>query len=135
MTILTIDHVNIRTTDLAGTIRFFIDVLEMQHQPPPGMADENSGTWLLDLEGRPVIHVGTAATPYPSDDAFPYSGGQNSGNLHHVAFRCDDFETVRGRLERGGYRFSENLVETIGLRQLFVKECNGILLELNFFED
>lgn len=134
MIVETLDHINIRTSDLAGTVRFFVDVLEMGHQPPPGMTDESRGSWLLDREQRAVIHVGTPDAAYPSDADYPFVSGPSQGALHHVAFRCTGFDALRARIDRLGYRFSESFFESIGLRQLFVEEGNGILLELNFFE-
>ncbi|KHK89805.1 VOC family protein [Novosphingobium malaysiense] len=130
-----LDHVNIRTPDLEATRRFFTQVLEMRHGPPPGMDDEGMGVWLYDGEDRAVVHLGRPETPYPSDETFPFEGKAGSARLHHVALRCRDFPGVRDRLRDAGYRYSENRVEAIRLRQLFVEEWNGILLELNFFED
>lgn len=38
MTVNGFDHVNIQTRDLAGTVRFFADVLDLTPgNPPPGL--------------------------------------------------------------------------------------------------
>lgn len=134
MIVESLDHVNIRTPAPAETVRFFVEILDMTHRPPPGMPDESVGSWLYDRDDRPIIHVGGPGAFYPSDDDYPFAGGQGSALLHHVALRCEGYEGVTQRLEDAGLRFSENLVPVIGLRQLFVAELNGILLELNFFD-
>ena len=133
MTVAALDHVNIRTGDVAATVAFFAEVLEMTLTPPPGADGIGKGAWLLDGEGRPIIHVGAAAGTYPSDLDFPFAGGDGTGPIHHVALRCEGPDAVRERLIRSGRRFTENHVDSIGLRQIFVAESNGILLELNFF--
>lgn len=135
MTVLALDHVNIRTSNLDSTVRFFTDVLDMRHIPPPGMDDESKGVWLMDCEDRPVIHLGGPSTQYPSDELFPFEERDGSARVHHVALRCSGFDLVRKRLAQYEFRYSENFVEVIDLRQIFVEEWNGILLELNFFDD
>jgi hypothetical protein len=39
------------------------------------------------------------------------------------------------RLEARGADFQLNIVGAIGLRQIFTQDPNGVLLELNFFDD
>jgi hypothetical protein len=52
--------------------------------------------------------------------------------VHHVALSCSDFEGTKARLAAKSIAFSESDLSRFGLRQLFVTEPNGILLELNF---
>lgn len=134
MRIEAIDHVNIRTHDVPATSRFFADVLGMSVIDTPGFPDRTKAAWVCDGEGRAVVHLGTADVVYPWEQA-PEVAPPGSGRVHHVALRCAGYEAIRHRLADKGLEYRTNEVREIGLRQLFVSEPNGILLELNFFGD
>jgi catechol 2,3-dioxygenase-like lactoylglutathione lyase family enzyme len=68
-------------------------------------------------------------SPYPRD----VTPGPSTGALHHVAFSCQDFETMIGKLEARGLPHRVNVIGAIGLKQVFLADPNGVLLELNFF--
>ena len=128
-----IDHVNIRTPDVIGTGRFFADALGMTVTPSPGNPDPARAAWICDADGRAVVHLGTYDILYPWEDGAPEPPSGGSGRLHHVAFRCTDYGSTADRLTAKGLAFRRNEVPQFGLRQLFVEEPNGVLLELNFF--
>ena len=132
MKVEALDHINIRTGDVAGTVAFFEEILDMKATPPPGQDTIDMAAWILDDAGRAVIHVAPVSAPYPSDQDFPFRETDHSGPIHHVALRCQDADAVRERLNRAGLGFRENRVDAINLSQIFVQERNGILLELNF---
>lgn len=137
MAIVSIDHANIRTTDVAGTVAFFRDVLGMEASLPPGATTLDGGAWLLDASGRAVIHIGGMDAPYPSDSWRPpvTEARADSGRLHHVALSCTGFAEMRERVFATGLDVAEFALESIGLRQIFVTEPNGVMLELNFWGD
>lgn len=124
MAILALDHVNLRVHDLEATARFFVDVLGMTRS-------EERASWILDEGGRPVIHLGSAETPYPSDAWRPFVARQDGGAVHHVALSCTGYDAMVARIEAHGVHYDVNEIEGI-LRQLFVAEPGGVLLELNF---
>ncbi len=128
-----IDHVNIRTPDVVGTGRFFADVLAMTVTPSPGDPDPQRAAWICDAEGRAVVHLAACTILYPWEKATPAEEPTGSGRLHHVALRCSGYPAMVERLTGKGLDFQTNDVPQVGLRQLFVTEPNGILLELNFF--
>jgi len=128
-----IDHVNIRTPDVIGTGRFFADVLAMTVTLSPGDPDPARAAWICDADGRAVVHLATCDILYPWEESAPAAPSGGSGRLHHVAFRCTDYEAMAERLTAQGHAFRRNEVPQASLRQLFVEEPNGILLELNFF--
>jgi hypothetical protein len=84
-----------------------------------------------------VIHVGGFDVPYPTDDWRPplAEPRAETGRLHHVALKCTGFEDLRARVQAAGHDLAESTIASIGLRQLFVAEPNGVLLELNFWGD
>ncbi len=135
MTILAIDHVNIRTTRVQATARFFADVLDMAITPSPATDDPDRGLWVCDVEGRAAVHIAHPGQLYPWEvgGCVPAEEPAGSSRIHHVAFRCDDHAALIARLSRLGIAYDCNTIPAIGLRQIFVRESNDILLELNFF--
>ena len=132
MAVRTLDHVNIRTLDVAGTAAFFRDVLGLEARAAPGAGHIDKGCWIHDPAGHPIIHIGPVEARYPSDDAAPFLPARGGGAVHHVALLCDDLPDMLARLDRTGRPVSRVDFEAAGLVQLFVVEENGVLLELNF---
>ena len=129
MTVNAIDHINIQTADMAATVRFFADVLDLgEGDPPPGL-DPARVRWMFDAGGRPLVHLTTTGT-LPAM-APP---GPGTGALHHIALDCSDHGAMIARLDRLGEAYRLNDVPAAGIRQIFVTEPNGVLLELNFRE-
>ena len=129
-----LDHVNIRTDDLPATIRFYTEVLGMTCTPVPGDADTRHRAWIYSSDNLPVVHVGVedlrglrgeAANP----DEPPAFG---SGSVDHVAFECTGREGLVARLEAAQVPYHHNYVGAVDLHQIFVKDPNGVTLELNF---
>lgn len=133
MAVLGLDHVNVRSTDPAATASFFAEVLGMRVGPPMGRTEmAGAGGWVYDADNRAVVHIGGADSPYPQDAERPFQPAHGSGAVHHVALSCSDFDETKARLAAKEVCFSESDLSQFGLRQLFVTEPNGILLELNF---
>ena len=85
---------------------------------------------MYDAAGRAVLHLNSLECPRTYDrDVRPGP----TGALHHVALRCSGYEEIRGRLKGRGLEHRLNEVPAVGLRQIFVLDPNGVLLELNFF--
>ncbi len=138
MTVLGLDHVNVRTPDPARTLGFFRDVLQMRVGPPPfatETGDGSKGGWVYDSDDRPVVHVGGADSPYPTDATIPFVVARGGGAVHHVALNCSGFDELKARFDSLGIEFGEADYSQFGFRQLFVTEPNGVLLELNFRAD
>lgn len=128
-----IDHVNIITDDLHASARFYAEVVGLERRDgPPPLTHENA-QWMFDASGRAVIHLNTHDAPKAYDRATP--SGPQTGALHHVALRCAGYEAMVLRLEGMEIDHRINHVEAIGLRQIFLNDPNGVLLELNFFGD
>jgi catechol 2,3-dioxygenase-like lactoylglutathione lyase family enzyme len=133
MKVRTLDHVNIRTERLADTVAFYTGMLGMVVKPPPGANDTTRGAWIYDGDDRPVIHVGTSASRYPTDGVMgAQEAGRGSGSIHHVALECDGYDELLDRFKGAGCTVSTNEVTSISLRQIFVEDPNGVTLELNF---
>ena len=136
MTILTLDHVNVRTTLMEQSRRFYQDLLGMTVAPAPGASDLDVGAWVHSSDGRPLRHLNRA--PEGADflgEERNWKELSGSAQVHHVAFRCADYEATLARLQEAGLALRFMDVPQIGLRQIFVRDPNDILIELNFLSD
>lgn len=139
MTVESIDHVNIRTPDVPGTTQFFVDVLGMRAEPTPGINDISMGAWIYSQDGKAAVHVIKDSFPVimnGADGDLP-TNRKGSGRVHHVALRCSDYDGVCAKLRDHQLEFQATDLRPFNmqLRQVFVAETNGVLLELNFFGD
>jgi catechol 2,3-dioxygenase-like lactoylglutathione lyase family enzyme len=117
-----LDHFNIRTRNLAETVRFYEDVLGLENGARPNFAFP--GAWMYS-EGRAVVHlVDISAT---SEAQKP-----DSGVVHHVAFASRGFGAMKARLAQKGMAFDARQVPGGELWQIFVRDPNGVMIELNY---
>ena len=130
MTVASLDHVNIQTPAVAATAQFFADVLELSPRPPFPGTDAAQVTWMFDAADRPLVHITLPGATFAEDAERPLR--PDTGAFHHVAFDCTGHDTMLARLERLHIPCRQRDIPQIGLRQIFVTEPNGVLLELNF---
>jgi catechol 2,3-dioxygenase-like lactoylglutathione lyase family enzyme len=127
-----LEHINIRCTRLQATRDFYVGLMGLTEGPRPNFPFR--GHWLY-LGDVPVIHLAEAA-----DHPGSWSGtlaredvdGTSTGPFDHVAFRGEDFEAMRAKLAAAGLRFRERIVPGGALKQLFVPDPEGVMVELNF---
>jgi len=132
MTIEALDHFNIVTADLDRAEAFYRDLLGLESRPAPPPLTLDMARWMHDREGRAIVHLNSLHCPRMFDrDMSPRA----TGALHHIALRCAGHEAMVERLDRMGIAYDGNEVSAIGLRQLFVTDPEGVVLELNFFAD
>jgi hypothetical protein len=55
-----------------------------------------------------------------------------TGALDHIALAVTGREGMIERCRRGDVSFFERTVPTLGLHQVFIKDPNGVTIELNF---
>jgi catechol 2,3-dioxygenase-like lactoylglutathione lyase family enzyme len=123
MAIRGLDHVNISTTKLAETKAFFIDVLGLEEGWRPPLSFD--GAWLYAGD-RDVVHLAERKqAPRPS----------SGSALDHFAFRIDDYDEARRRLDAAGIPYRELEAPAGGIRQLFLADVNEAVIELNWRPD
>jgi catechol 2,3-dioxygenase-like lactoylglutathione lyase family enzyme len=134
VTIQSLDHVNIRSRRYEESLAFYRDVLGLDVRPAPGQADCHASAWAYTADGRPALHLNSAELipDFLNEGPTPPTP-EGSGRVHHVALLCTDYETIRQRLEDHGQGLRFNSVEAANLRQIFVQDPDGVLVELNFF--
>ncbi len=130
MTALALDHINIRTARLAESIEFYGSLLGLSMQPPPTCTDLKRGAYGCDAAGNPILHL--VGTDRVADGAEPVRGAAQRGMIDHLALRASDPDSYAERLAAAGLTFDRMDVPEIGRHLIFVRDPNGILVELGF---
>ncbi len=130
MTVEALDHVNIITADLDRAEAFYRDLLQLDSRAAPPPLTPANARWMYDSGGRAVVHLNSLAAPRAFDR--PVAPGP-TGALHHVALRCAGHADTLARIAAMALDHRGNDLPAIGLRQIFVSDPDGVLLELNFF--
>ncbi|MCW5770814.1 MAG: VOC family protein [Rhodospirillaceae bacterium] len=125
MPLLDINHVAIRTLDLDKTNKFYTEVLGMQFAKRPPM--DFPGSWLQIGEGT-MIHVLAGNAAYDIEGKYRPVGG----SVDHISIGAKGFDDFVRRFEDAGLDWREFALPEAGIMQLFVRDPNGILIELNF---
>ena len=128
-------HCAIRTAKLKETRDFYVDILGMEDGDRPPF--NFPGHWLYVNE-QPVVHlIGIdLENPHGLTD---YLGEQKlekpegSGSIDHVAFNISMPEDMRDHMQKKQVPFQEREVPGMGLLQFFIKDPNGITVELNYW--
>ena len=117
-----LDHYYVSTRNLGDTVRFYEDVLGLVNGPRPPF--DFPGAWLYS-EGHPVLHLNDISptdTPQRAD----------SGVIDHIAFGSRGFEATKQHLTDKGVQFRINQVPNSRRWQIFLRDSNNVLIELNF---
>jgi catechol 2,3-dioxygenase-like lactoylglutathione lyase family enzyme len=112
--VITLDHINIRATDIEAVRDFLVDLVDLVDGPRPEF--DFPGYWLY-LGDRPVVHLA------------PFDGNPDGGWVDHVAFAGFEFAATRERLDRKGYTYGVGGIPG-GPRQLFVFGPEGLKIEM-----
>ncbi|MCW1431446.1 VOC family protein [Novosphingobium sp. JCM 18896] len=131
MSVKGLDHVNIIAEDLDATARFYGDLLDLRRGETPGTAMGFKGAWLHDTSGKPIIHL----MGWNDDRHADLDRGSATGSIDHVALACEDFAGTVARCEALGVEHRVNDRKYGDLRQVFVRDPNNVMLELNFAGD
>ncbi len=123
MRINRIDHFNIRTRDLDRLCEFYTQGigLEIGDRPP----FDSPGVWLY-AGGHPILHVGVAK----DDDQ--QGKADNTLPLDHIALETEGFVDALERLDGAGIEYRMFDVPDRDMKQIFVRDPDGVALELNF---
>lgn len=119
MSILGLDHINIRTAELARTTAFFTDVLGLTVGWRPAFSF--NGAWLYAGD-KDLVHLVEVAGP---------AAASKGSALDHFAFAIDDYEAAERALNAHDIVFQPSVSPDGNIRQLFVTELNGVTIELN----
>jgi catechol 2,3-dioxygenase-like lactoylglutathione lyase family enzyme len=131
MALTRLDHYLVMTDSLEATRDFYRDVLGMRDGERPALGFP--GYWLY-LGTVPCIHVAEWRT-YGAHAAMRgisvTTAAPGTGALDHIAFNAEDLPSVQARLDAHAVAYTVNAVPAAGLTQVFLKDPNGIKLEIN----
>ena len=146
MKIKRIDHYSIRTLDVEASRRFYTEILGLTVGPRPPF--DFPGVWLYN--GEPpanyenpennygIVHVMGVDRENPQA-LIDYMGGADrdtqqasTGALDHVALAVTGRAGMLERCRRNNVEYFERTVPALGLHQVFIKDPNGVMIELNF---
>ncbi|MBU6297903.1 MAG: VOC family protein [Alphaproteobacteria bacterium] len=130
MAVDVLEHFTVRCTNLERTRDFYSEVIGLRVGPRPDF--DFAGYWLY-LGEQPVVHL--VLESERKDGRAPRSASAKpaeTGALDHIAFRGRDLEATRALLRARGLEFAECAVPGKPLFQIFVRDPDGVLIELNF---
>jgi catechol 2,3-dioxygenase-like lactoylglutathione lyase family enzyme len=145
MEIKRVDHYSIRTNDLAASRDFYTKVIGLTEGPRPPF--DFPGYWLYSGEPPKDLQNGArnygfvhlmGFDKYKPGSLDAYVGdrggelGSGTGSLDHVAFAATGRAGMLERCRTNNVSFFERAVPMLGLRQVFVKDPDGVTIELNF---
>ena len=132
MPVTGLDHYLIRASDLERARDFYVKVLGFEVMPRPDFPFP--GYW-LGVNGKIQVHMGQGGV---ANSELYYLGSpenaanDNSGVVDHVAFAATDPESFAERFSEIGIACRARSFPESGLCQLFIKDPDGITIELNF---
>jgi catechol 2,3-dioxygenase-like lactoylglutathione lyase family enzyme len=131
MPLTQLEHYLVLTHDLDRTRDFYRDALGFREgaRPPLGFP----GYWLY-LGEVPCIHIAEWNTYRAHSTAVGISvstPAPGTGALDHLAFNAVDLAGVKARLSAYEINYSINEVPNASLTQLFLRDPNGIKVEIN----
>lgn len=138
MGIRKLGHYSIRTTDLDASRRFYMTILEFKEGFRPPF--KFPGIWLYKGEDEAdfgVVHIIGIDRSDPQG-LKDYLGDKSeadlvgTGAVDHVAFLADGLADMRVRLREAKLPFTERIVPSLGLYQVFVKDPSNVTIELNY---
>lgn len=135
MPIERMEHYLVLSDDIDATKRFYCEVLGMREGFRPDLGFP--GYWLYVGE-TPCIHIAEWETyaVWTKQVGVPISTrAPATGPLDHIAFNATGYDELAEKLDALGIVVGRNLLDEIGLRQLYIRDPNGLVIELNFRED
>ncbi|MEH6523543.1 glyoxalase [Sulfitobacter sp.] len=121
-----LDHVTIRTQNLAATRAFFLEVFEhLEEGSRPRAIQRIPGHWLY-AKDQPIVHIIGA---YGQG----FDGAPEAWD--HIAFKLDGYDEFRARLNALKIPYSPMELPELGERRLFIRAPGGPVIETVFREN
>jgi catechol 2,3-dioxygenase-like lactoylglutathione lyase family enzyme len=128
-----IDHVNVQTLAMAETVRFYHEVFGLTEIDPPSPLDPKRVRWMRDDAGHALFHLTTPGSLL-GDDTVPEIP-RSTGPIHHVALACKGHDDMLDHLDGMSLPYRRSGSTDGSIRQIFVTDPNGVLLELNYYRE
>lgn len=115
-----LDHFNIETAKPDQTVHFYADVLGLTNAPEARPSTDIPGTWIL-IEDHPAIHINFVSTDQTGA----------TGAIDHLAFDASGHKAYEASFKKNNIQYQKVERPEINLIQLYVKDPNGIKIEMN----
>lgn len=119
MPLLSLDHVNIRTSNLPAMVSWYTDVLEMTSGKRPSFSF--GGAWMY-VGDKPIVHLVEV----------PREPGNTEPKLEHFAIGATGLGDFVGRLEANGVAYTVDRVPDFPLVQVNFRDCDGNHIHVDF---
>ncbi|MDX1432181.1 MAG: VOC family protein [Gammaproteobacteria bacterium] len=123
MTLAWLDHVNIRTADVPGLVRFYTEILGMVEGERPSFGF--NGSWLYCGE-RAAVHL------VESGERPRGARGEIEHGMEHFAFRARGLAGFLERLRRHDVDYELVVVPDILIKQVHIRDPDGNHIEVAF---
>jgi catechol 2,3-dioxygenase-like lactoylglutathione lyase family enzyme len=123
MALNALHHVTVMTKDLDATRDFYRDVLGLKEGFRPAL--DFPGYWLY-CGDVPVVHL------VPTTHGLGAGASADTGPFDHFAFLAEDLDGVRAALDRKAVKYRHNHIDSPPIDQLFFRDNNRVMIELNF---
>ncbi len=135
MSLNSLQHFLVRASNLNDTRTFYENALGLRDGERPDFPFP--GNWLY-LGDVPVVHLVEEGfdkdfASYMGREVGEVRAHDNTGPIDHIAFDASDLDGMRKRFADMGIDSHEQGVA--GLHQIFIRDPNGITIELNFQTD
>jgi catechol 2,3-dioxygenase-like lactoylglutathione lyase family enzyme len=122
MPALSLDHWNIYCKDLKATVRFYERYVGLHDGDRPPFPFP--GAWLYAGD-KPILHI-------VSETGRKDHG---SGAIDHVAINCADIRGTLDQIKKDKVKFEVRKVPARPLQQVFIHDPDGVMIELNFWNE
>ncbi len=119
MTLSNLDHVNVRTANMAGLLRFYCEVLGLEQVPRP--AFRFPGAWLR-CGDRASLHLREV----------PRQPNTGEPRIEHFAFWATDLAEFVAQLRRHQVAYTVSVVPGLGNKQVNIFDPDGNHVEIQF---
>jgi catechol 2,3-dioxygenase-like lactoylglutathione lyase family enzyme len=132
MPVTELNHYFIRANNLETTRDFYCEVLGFEEMYRPKFPFH--GYW-LGVGGKIQVHMGPHGIP--NSELYylgtsPDSAVNNTGVIDHIAFLATDPQDFSERFDKIGLKALKRYLPDAQLFQMFVKDPDGLTVELNF---
>jgi catechol 2,3-dioxygenase-like lactoylglutathione lyase family enzyme len=133
MPVTELNHYFVRANDLEATKAFYCEVLGFEVMPRPTFPFP--GYW-LGVNGKIQVHMGPHDVPH-ADRYYlgtpRHAATDHAGVVDHIAFVASEPGEFVRRFQARGLAYHPRALPEFDLYQIFVKDPNGLTIELNFF--
>jgi len=130
MSLERLHHFNIVTRDVDGSAAWYTRTIGLKPGPRPDLTFY--GIWMY-LGDTPVVHLASENPNAHITGEDPHADrGTYTGPVDHIAFVGTEFEKFRADLKARDIEHYHVYLEDIDLNQLFLRDPNGVLIEINF---